>query len=244
MRLILQRMSLTSAMSSSASASESLMPPSRTYSKVIHSRLRRGMVDERFEERGDVPLARDGHDGLADDVVGGVEADGQLGADGLAGEVEDAGKDAGGADGHARLGDAHVDEQADGGHEVGVVEEGLAHAHEDEVDACRGGVAAAAAEVDAVAVEDGGDLAGDLAGGEVAADAELRGEAELAVDGAADLAGDADGGAAVGEGCGGVAGADVFASPLLRRPGSRRRVRRRRRRASRRSRRSRRRPCG
>ncbi len=160
---------------------------------------------ERLEERGDVPFARDGHDGLADDVVGGVEADGELGPDGLAGEVQNAGQDARGADGHARLGDAHVDQQADGGHEVGVVEKGLAHAHEDEVDACRGGVAAAAAEVDPVAVEHGGDLSGDLARGEVAADAELGGEAELAVDGAADLAGDADGGAAVGEG-GGVAG--------------------------------------
>ena len=52
-------------------------------------------------------------------------------------------------------------------------------------------------DLDAVAVEDGGDLAGDLAGGEVAPDAELRRQAELAVDGAAHLAGDADGGAAV-----------------------------------------------
>ena len=48
-----------------------------------------------------------------------------------------------------------------------------------------------------MAVEDRDDLAGDLAGGEVAADAELGGEAELAVDGAAYLARDADGGAAV-----------------------------------------------
>ena len=80
------------------------------------------------------------------------------------------------------------DQQADGGHEVVVVEEGLAHAHEDQIDAV-------AADLDAVAVEDGDDLAGDLAGGEVALQAELGGEAELAVDGAADLAGDADGGA-------------------------------------------------
>ena len=43
-RLILVRMPLTSAISSSALASESLMPPSMTYSKVIHSRLRSGMV--------------------------------------------------------------------------------------------------------------------------------------------------------------------------------------------------------
>ncbi len=39
------------------------------------------------------------------------------------------------------------------------------------------------------------DLAGDLARGEVALQAEFGGEAELAVDGAADLRGDADGGA-------------------------------------------------
>ena len=53
-----------------------------------------------------------------------------------------------------------------------------------------------------MAVEDGGYLAGDLTRGEVAADAELRGEAELTIDGAANLTGDADGGAAVGEGGG------------------------------------------
>ncbi len=63
---------------------------------------------ERVEEGGDVPFARDGHDGFADLVVGGVEADGELGADGLFGEVEDAGEDAGGADGHARLGNGHA----------------------------------------------------------------------------------------------------------------------------------------
>ena len=136
----------------------------------------------------DVPFAGDGHDLLAHLVVGGVEGDGELGADGLFGEAQDAGHDAGGGDGHARFGDADfVDEQADGVHEGVVVEEGLAHAHEDEVDAV-------AADLDVVALEDGDDLSGDFAGGEVADDAELGGEAELAVDGAADLAGDADGG--------------------------------------------------
>src|ERR1700730_11455778 len=93
---------------------------------------------EGFEEGGDVPFARDGHDGLADLIVGGVEADGSFGAEGFFGEVEDSGKDAGGADGHARLGNGHLGEEADGGDEVGVVEEGLTHAHEDQVDA--GGV--------------------------------------------------------------------------------------------------------
>ena len=106
-------------------------------------------------------------------------------------EAFEAGEDAGGGDGHARLGDAHLlDEKADGGHEGVVVEEGLAHAHEDQVDAIF-------ADLNDVAIQHGGDLAGDLAGGEVAAHAQLGGEAELAVDRAADLAGDADGGAFV-----------------------------------------------
>ena len=94
-----------------------------------------------------------------------------------------------GGDGHAREGEADFRaEQTDRVHEGVVVEEGLAHAHEDEVDAV-------AAELDLVTAKDSDDLTGDLAGGEVAFDAELRGETELAVDGAADLRGDADGGA-------------------------------------------------
>ena len=72
-----------------------------------------------------------------------------------------------------------------------VVEERLAHAHENQVDAV-------AANFDFLAVEDGNDLAGDFSGGEIALEAEFGGEAELAVDGAADLAGDADGGAVTG----------------------------------------------
>ena len=43
---------------------------------------------ECFEEGGDVPFARDGHDGFADHVVGGVEADGELGANGFGGELD------------------------------------------------------------------------------------------------------------------------------------------------------------
>ena len=122
-------------------------------------------------------------------VVRGVERDGEAGADGLASEALDAGHDAGGGDGHAREGEADFRaEQTDGIHEGVVVEEGLAHAHKDEVDAV-------APELDLVTAKDSDDLTGDLAGGEVALDAELRGETELAVDGAADLGGDADGGA-------------------------------------------------
>ena len=143
------------------------------------------------DEVCDVPFAGDGHDLFADLIVGGVEGDGELGADRFLGEALDAGDDARGGDGHAGFGDSDFfDQETDGVHEGFVVEERLAHAHEDEVDAvaCRSNV---------VALEDGDDLAGDFSGGEVADDSEFGGEAELAVDGAADLAGDADGGVVV-----------------------------------------------
>ena len=74
---------------------------------------------------------------LADDVVGGVEARGRAWGGraprrsarmaGTMPEVETVMRGLGDADA--------FDEQADGGHEVVVVQEGLAHAHEDEVDA-------------------------------------------------------------------------------------------------------------
>ena len=110
-----------------------------------------------FEERGDVPFAGDRHDLLADLVVGGVEAEGELGPQGLVGEAANGGLDAAGGDGHAGLGDADgFDEKVDTGDELVVVEEGLAHPHEDEVDAV-------CADFDSVAVKDRNDLAGDLA---------------------------------------------------------------------------------
>ena len=144
----------------------------------------------RFKDRFNGPLARDGHDSFAHGVVRGVERDGETRTHRLFGEALDAGDDAAGRDGHAGSGQTDfVDQQADRIHEGVVVEEGLAHAHEDEVDAV-------AAKLDLMAAEDRDDLTGDLAGSEVALDAELCGETELAVDGAADLRGDADGGAA------------------------------------------------
>ena len=67
-----------------------------------------------------------------------------------------------------------------------------------------------------MAAEDGDDLAGDLAGGEVALDAEFGGETELTVDGAADLRGDADGGAAACGRC--VVGFAVFGAVAVGHP--------------------------
>ena len=88
----------------------------------------------RFEELGDVPFARDGHDLLADLVVGGVQAESELGADG---SWANSGSPARCqlVNGHARLGDADLLYSSSTADELVVVEEGLAHAHEDEVDA-------------------------------------------------------------------------------------------------------------
>ena len=92
---------------------------------------------------------------------------------------------------HARCGNADaLHQQQDGRHEVVVVQERLAHAHEDQVDAVF-------ADLHAVPVQHGGDLSCDLARGQVAPDAELCRQAELAVDRAAHLRRDADGGTSV-----------------------------------------------
>ena len=176
------------------------MPPRRTYSKVIHSRVRKRDSCQGFEEGRDVPFACDGHDGFANGVVRGVEADGKFGADGFRGELLNAREDSGGADSHARLRNRHLSEDSNSVHEVGVVQKGLAHAHEDEVDARGAVITAGTAEFDLMAVEDRGDLAGYLASSEVAADAEFGGEAELAVHSTTDLARDADGRATVRKG--------------------------------------------
>ena len=111
----------------------------------------------------------------------------------LAGKAPDRGLDAAGRDSHPRGGNADLtDQQAHCVHEGVVVEEGLAHAHEDKVDAVGLAPAFATADGDSVAGEHGGDLPGDLARGQVAPNAELRGKAELTVDRAADLTRDAN----------------------------------------------------
>ena len=89
-----------------------------------------------IHHRLDGPLAIDRHDLFADAVVGGIEADGQLGPHlwRLLGKALDSRHDAGSRDGHTARTQANLlHQQADGGHEVGKVEERLAHAHEDQV---------------------------------------------------------------------------------------------------------------
>jgi hypothetical protein len=142
----------------------------------------------------DRPLAVNGHDFGADRVVGRVEADGKARphVERFFCEFFDAGHDAGGGDGHAPGAQADfADQQAHGSHEVIVIEEWLAHAHEDQIHAIT-------ADADGLAFEDRNYLACDFARGEVALQAQLCGEAKLAIDGATDLRGDADGGALPG----------------------------------------------
>ena len=135
------------------------------------------------------PLAIDGHYLGTDAIVRRVETDGESGAEigRFFCELFDARNDAGGGNGHTLRAKADfTDEKANCGHEVVVVEEGLAHAHEDQVDAI-------AADADLMAVEDGDDLAGNFTASEIALETEFGGETELAIDGTTDLAGDADG---------------------------------------------------
>ncbi len=223
---ILQR-----AISSSACSRWSLMPPSRTYSKVTRSRGRKGTVEMASRRAAMFHLRVMG---MMDSRTTSFEAlrlTASLGRTvslanrsipGRMPEVLTVMRDSG-----MRMA---AGQKTDGVHKARVVQKWLAHTHEDQVDPV-------AADFDVMAVEDGGDLSGYLAGGEVAADAKFGGEAELAVDGAAYLAGDADGGALV------VVVIVRWDALPLRRPGFRRRVRRRHLQASRRSRRSRHRPC-
>jgi len=71
-----------------------------------------------------------------------------------------------------------------------VVQEGLAHAHEDQVDPVP-------SHLDCLALQHGDHLASDFARGKISLQSQFCGEAELAVHGAAHLAGDADGGSQI-----------------------------------------------
>src|SRR5260370_36986230 len=94
--------------------------------------------------------------------------------------------DAGGGYRHAWLGDAHiVHQQTHRFHEIVIVEERLPHAHENQVYAILW-------RRYFLILQDGTNLTHNLTSGQIALDAELRREAELAIHGAPHLAGDAD----------------------------------------------------
>src|SRR5262249_51904940 len=130
----------------------------------------------------------DRHDLGAQSFIGRVERHRQLGTDWLDAEVGDARDDPRSRNRHARFWNANrLDQQSHGFHEVVVVQERLALAHEDQI-------YAVALQVDLLIVEDSKYLTDDFASAEVALESEQRGHAESTLHGATNLAGDTDSG--------------------------------------------------
>ena len=134
-------------------------------------------------------LAGNRHELLARFLGGGVERDGQFGANGLAAQFFDFGNDAGGRNGDAAGRQAEaggVEQNARGLDHVRQIQKRLALAHHHDIQA-------PAILPQAVFARHQQHLADDFTGGEAALQAKQRGHAELAIHRAADLAGDADG---------------------------------------------------
>lgn len=165
---------------------------------------------DRGEELGEGVGLVDGHDLFADLVGGAVEGEGEADAEGFVGEAEDFGDEAAGGESDAAGADAEAPvgvDDGEGADDGVVVGEGFAHAHDDDV--VEGGeFHAGAGGAGVLAVADVEELADDLAGVEVAFEAEEAGGAEFAAHGAADLGGDADGFAGVFEADALLGGAD------------------------------------
>jgi hypothetical protein len=141
------------------------------------------------EEIAQAILAGDGHQLAALFLGGCVERDGKFRADGFAAEFFDLGDDSGSGESEAAFAEADalgVGEEAGGFQDVGQIEQGLALAHQNDVEFVEIGE-------QAVARGDVQDLADDFAGGEIAFEAEQSGEAEPAIDGTTELRGDAEG---------------------------------------------------
>jgi hypothetical protein len=146
-----------------------------------------GQVAERREQVAERVLAVDGHQPVADLLGRGIDADGQARWRGRE-KLLDRGDDPRRGDGHAAVRQAEalvVAQDVGRGDHVGEVVQRLAHAHEHDVGQPQVGEAAAREH----------DLVDHLGGRQVAREAHLGGQAELAVHGAADLARDAERGA-------------------------------------------------
>ena len=129
--------------------------------------------------------AVDGHELVAQLVVGGVERDGEVHGQGLGGQAPDARHDADRREREMAGREAHVAvEPRDGPPDPVVVGQRLPHPHEDDVGdpPCRPGLP-----------HGDGNLLDDLALGQLALEPGLAGGAELAGHGAAGLGGHADG---------------------------------------------------
>ncbi len=135
------------------------------------------VVAHGLDDFGDGPAVVDGHEAAADFVEGAVEAEGEVDGESFFGEALDLGDKADGGDGD--VAEAEADffvEDADGLEESVEIEEGFAHAHEDDVADPAGG--------EVLEVEILGD---NFAGGEIAVESAETGGAEGAAHGATDL---------------------------------------------------------
>ena len=140
----------------------------------------------RFDHVSYIPFPRHRHNAFAHSVVRRIQRDCQLWPHRFRGETQDPGHNPRGRDRHSRLGNIHLlHQQPHRRHKGVVVQEGLTHSHEDQVDSIAAGFGL-------LPLEHRRDLTGDLSGCQVADDSQLRRQAELATHRAANLARDAD----------------------------------------------------
>ena len=89
----------------------------------------------RLDDFIDLPLAGDGHDRFANRIVGGIQADRQPGPHRLTGQTQNAGHNAGSGNRHPGFSQpCFVYQQTHRRHELVIIQERFAHAHEDQVD--------------------------------------------------------------------------------------------------------------
>ncbi len=97
--------------------------------------IAQGKIPRCRDQLFQVPLAVDGHEAGAGDVIRCVERNGQFRPHRLRSQVVDAGHDPRRGHRHARLRDPHsFHQEPHGRDEIVVVEERLAHSHEDQID--------------------------------------------------------------------------------------------------------------
>src|SRR5579863_1905028 len=121
-----------------------------------------------------IPFPVDRHQPAAQFVVGCIQRYGQLRSHRLGAKIIDTWHDPCSGDGHARRRDANtLHQEADRSHEILIIQEGLAHAHEDDVHAVLWWR-------DTLVVEHRAELPHDLAGGQIALYSKQRRQTKLA----------------------------------------------------------------
>ena len=91
-------------------------------------------LTRRVEQSFKIPLSSNGHNALADLVIGGIQRDCQLRPDGLMRKIQNTGHDPRSGDRHAGFGKADLlNQEANGLHKVVVIEERFPHSHEHDV---------------------------------------------------------------------------------------------------------------